>query len=354
MCGNVETKETNVDKWLGQLISSKGLADSVLKTIESKEGKVKGACLEIATIVEDWRSQVVGGMESALTMWEACCIPTLLSGAGTWTEIQPAAERRLDALQNWFVRLILRVGPGCPAASLRWETGLLGMGLRVWVEKVMLVRHLRGLDTDALARKVYEEQKQKDWPGLAKETARICQELQIPDCNEADIWGMSTKEYRRMVTGRCKEVDMVRMMEEAGTSQKCARIMKEPYGKKPYMTKHLMAKVRQIFMTRVKMQPFAGNFPKDKRFSKTNWKCRCNLEIEQEEHLLSGVCPVYGDLLSLVGDERDDMSLLTVFTAILARRGRMEEEDVRRSKQPVVAGYEATDSASPAKGRAST
>ena len=98
MCGNVETKETNVDKWLGQLISSKGLADSVLKTIESKEGKVKGACLEIATIVEDWRSQVVGGMESALTMWEACCIPTLLSGAGTWTEIQPAVERRLDAL----------------------------------------------------------------------------------------------------------------------------------------------------------------------------------------------------------------------------------------------------------------
>ena len=60
MCGNVETKETNVDKWLGQLISSKGLADSVLKTIESREGKVKGACLEIATIVEDWRSQVVG------------------------------------------------------------------------------------------------------------------------------------------------------------------------------------------------------------------------------------------------------------------------------------------------------
>ena len=73
--------------------------------------------MEIATIVEDWRSQVVGGMESALTMWEACCIPTLLSGAGTWTEIQPAAERRLDALQNWFVRLILRVGPGCPDSN---------------------------------------------------------------------------------------------------------------------------------------------------------------------------------------------------------------------------------------------
>ena len=120
------------------------------------------------------------------------------------------------------------------------------------------------------------------------------------------------------------------------------------------MTKYLMAKVCQIFMTQVKMQPFAGNFAKDIRFSKTNWKCRCALEIEQEEHLLSGDCPVYGDLLSLVGGERDDLSLLTVFTAILDRRARMEEEDVRRSKQPVVAGVEATDSASPAIGRAST
>ena len=78
---------------------------------------------------------MVGGMESALTMWEACCVPFLLHGAGTWVEITPAAERRLEALQNWFVRLILRVGLGCPsravAASLRWETGLMSSGCGV-------------------------------------------------------------------------------------------------------------------------------------------------------------------------------------------------------------------------------
>ena len=50
-------------------------------------------------------------------------------------------------------------------------------------------------------------------------------------------------------------------------------------------------------------------------------------------------------------DKRDDQGLLTVFTAILDRRARMEEEDVRSSKQPVVAGMEATDSASPAIGQ---
>ena len=306
--------------------------------------------MEIATIVEDWRSQVVGGMESALTMWEACCIPTLLSGASTWVDITAAAERRLEALQSWFVRLILRVGPGCPSASLRWETGLLGMGLRVWVEKIMLVRHLRTLDKDSLASRIYREQKEKGWPGLAQETAKFCYELKIPNCNEADIWRLSSKGYRRMVTLRCKELDMMRMMEEAGEMEKCKRIMRDPCGKKPYMTDNLMAKVRQIFLTRVKLQPFAGNFKKDKRFAKTKWLCRCGWEIEQESHLLSGGCPIYGDLVNLVEDKEDDMDILAFFTAVLKRRGELEEEE--RSREPVVAGG-ATDSASPATGQAS-
>ena len=102
------------------------------------------------------------------------------------------------------------------------------------------------------------------------------------------------------------------------------------------------------------MQPFAGNFTKDNRFSKTSWTCRCALEIEQESHLLSGNCLVYSDLLSLVGQKRDDLSLLTYFTAILDRRARMEEEDARRSGQPVVASGAVTDSASPILGQAST
>ena len=193
MCGEIETKEAQSDKWLGQQMSAKGLADSVIKTIEAKEGKIKAACLEIAAVVEDWRSQVVGGMESALVMWEACCVPSLLHGSGTWVDITPAAERRLEALQNWFIRLILRVGPGCPAASLRWETGMLGMTMRVWVEKIMLVHHLRSLDPDSLASRVYEEQKAKGWPGLAKETAEICRQIGIEDCNEDNIQKMGVK-----------------------------------------------------------------------------------------------------------------------------------------------------------------
>ena len=82
------------------------MADSVSKTVSSKEGKICGACLEIAVIVNDWRSKTVGGMETALMLWETCCIPSLLHGAGTWVKIDTATEKKLNKLQNWYLRII--------------------------------------------------------------------------------------------------------------------------------------------------------------------------------------------------------------------------------------------------------
>ena len=71
MCGSFEMKVVESEKWLGDLISSGGLGASVLATVEAREGKVKGACLEVAAIVEDWRAQVVGGFENGLMLCTA-------------------------------------------------------------------------------------------------------------------------------------------------------------------------------------------------------------------------------------------------------------------------------------------
>ena len=109
MCGQFETKEKQIDKWLGQTLSADGLVDCVAQTVETKE---------IALIINDWRAKVIGGMETALMLWESCCIPSLMHCAGTWVEITSTTEKRLNSLQNWFVRLILRVGPGSPVSAI--------------------------------------------------------------------------------------------------------------------------------------------------------------------------------------------------------------------------------------------
>ena len=56
LCGHFVTKEKQNDKWLGQILSSGGLASCVEETVNAKLGKIRGASLEIALVVNDWRA----------------------------------------------------------------------------------------------------------------------------------------------------------------------------------------------------------------------------------------------------------------------------------------------------------
>jgi hypothetical protein len=237
-------------------------------------------------------------------------------------------------------------------ASLRWETGLLSISLRIWVEKIMLVHHIRSLGKETIARQVYEEQKYQKWPGLAKETALICAELGIEDVNEADIFQVSTKDYRKSVVEKCRAKDESCLRNMAEGKQKCARIMREGYGKKRYISSETLHSVRQHFYSRVQMQPFGGNYSKDRRFIKSDWMCKCKQEKENESHLLSGDCPVYGDLKEGFENMDDDHQLVAFFTQVLARRDQLEREEREEEERAEAAGRTAADSASSTLGHA--
>ena len=324
VCGKYETKFVEDEKWLGQYISARGLADSVDRTVKAREGKINGACQEIAEIVNDWRSRVVGGMESAILLWESCCVPSLLHGSGTWVEIAPQTEKTLNSIQLKFVRLILQVGPGAPLASLLWDFGLLDMGLRIWREKLMMIMHLRSLDVGTLARQTYQTQLDYKWPGLAEEASIICRELEIESCHSS---GLDPHKFRKVVTSACHRMNEKRLRKQAEGKEKCDKIMLEPYGKKDYVGKKIIYQVRQHYKTRVKMMPFAGNFTHDRRFSKTEWLCKCRQIKEVEGHLTSGKCPVYGDIRERYTDLKNDDDLVHFFQEVLDRREMLDKEE---------------------------
>ena len=346
-CGKSEIKLKDTVKWLGQQMSGEGLKESVAATVEAREGKIRGAALEIASITNDWRAEAAGGMQTALTMWEACIIPSLLQGAGTWTQISPVTERKLNALQHWFIRLVLQLGPGAPIASLGWETGMMDMRLRIWKEKILMVMHLRQLGEGTLASRVYREQVARGWPGLARETREICQKLKIEDCNQTKL---TKKDYKHILKKLLMVKDEELLREEASGKQKCDKIMLERYGKKTYISEGKIKDVRQQFKSRVRMLPFAGNFSKDKRFARTEWLCRCQAEREEEGHLKEGNCPVYSDIRADYGDLSDDQELVSFFQRILERRDlvdlqeEQEEEQEEDGRDPaLVVGHSTTD-----------
>ena len=99
-----------------------------------------------------------------------------------------------------------------------------------------------------------------------------------------------------------------------------------------YISDSLMYNVRQMYKTRYKMLPFAGNYTKDKRFARSHWLCRCG-EKEEESHLLSGNCEVYGEIRWKYTNLNDDKQLVDFFNEVLARRDKLEEEEKKKKSK---------------------
>ena len=75
------------------------------------------------------------------------------------------------------------------------------------------------------------------------------------------------------------------------------------------------------------LQNFAGNYSNHNRFAKTNWQCRCLESRENEPHLTSGNCKVFGHLNERFGDLSDDENLVLFFKEVLATRDQMDENE---------------------------
>ena len=126
MFGSFETKEKKADKYLGDIFSSEGLGDSIVKTIQDRAGKVKIAMMEVKGVMEDFRMQAVGGIMGAWDLWNSAILPSLLCNCSTWTELPTKAVDLCEELQNLFIRIMLQVPVSTPKVALRVVAGMLG------------------------------------------------------------------------------------------------------------------------------------------------------------------------------------------------------------------------------------
>ena len=113
---------------------------------------------------------------------------------------------------------------------------------------------------------------------------------------------------------------------------KCSRILNGSYGKSDYIKSKDIRSTRKMYRTRFGLQPFAGNYSRDPRFARTDWLCRCTKARENESHLVSGECEVFGGLKEKHGNLEDDENLVNFFNKILTLRDALDEERDKREK----------------------
>ena len=134
---------------------------------------------------------------------------------------------------------------------------------------------------------------------------------------------LSAKMYRAKLVQACHKLNEKRLKIQAEGKKKCERINEEIYGKKSYIENSKIHNVREMFKTRYGLLPFAGNYSRDKRFARTDWLCRCGQAKEEEQHLLSGKCEVYGEIRAAYPNFNDDEQLVKFFCEVLAMRDKL-------------------------------
>ena len=100
----------------------------------------------------------------------------------------------------------------------------------------------------------------------------------------------------------------------------------EEDGKINYISHTNIVNVRLCFRSRFGLQPFAGNYSHDGWYAKSGWLCRCLESWEDEQHLLSRQCKVFGDIVERFSDLTTDENLVEFFSAVLTRRDQLDEE----------------------------
>lgn len=328
-------KHVTSEKFLGDHLSV-NLSESIHITVRKRIGLATSAIYEIRTIVDDTRSDSIGGLTVGFQIWEMAVIPMLLSNAGTWIGMKKKTMKELDKIQLKFLRLCLAVGNGCPIPLLLTETGTLLMSNRILRMKLLFLFHLINLPPDSLASKMLtkELEHENEIRGLVSELLPVLTEF---GTGFDQIKTHSKYTWRKFIREKIflRNKSELLQMSEKYKKIDCESLSRENFTAKQYFKTLTVSQSRLKFRLNSRMTNLANNYHRMEKYRKIGYACvGCSVvggegvgvgeggnkpsNLDTTEHVVK--CEAYSDLRigkDLINCDRD---LVTYFQAVLTRR----------------------------------
>ena len=318
---NQQQKISTSEKYLGDMIDSNGLAQSVHATVLKRKGQVVKSIIECRAVIDDFRASTIGGIVTGMEIWELAIIPFLMYNCETWTEIDKSTMDMLNSMQFMFLRYLLATPKTCPIPALLWETGTLLMEHRVAMKKLTFYHHLRSLPPSALAFQISEIQSSLGLPGLVQECKELLTKYNIPDATSE----YTKNRWKNLVKRKVKQVNRNVILDMTRKYKKLSfeELSLESFEMKDYLRNMNLVDARLKFSIRAKMTTSVMmNYKGMAEFKKVGWKCQECDEPDTQEHIL--ICPQFEHI------RRDkilsyDNDLVDYFRKVISIRGSPEQ-----------------------------
>ena len=257
----------------------------------------------------------LGGIKAGIEIFNLAILPKLIYNSDTWTEMNDKAIKRLENLQNTFLRCIFSVPTSTPTAALNWDSGFLSVEYRVSQKKLMLIHHLVNMEKNALASEVFQIQKNYNLPGLALEGRELLEFFCLPNIIDEDCpfsklqWKQNVK---KAINTKYESSLKVTIMDYS--KLKNGPMKSETFEEKLYLTEMSMTDARTNFRIRSNMTNVKWNKRSDKQNQKSLWKCEECGNIDTQSHIVW--CPSFASLRE--GKSLDnDADLVRYFQEVL-------------------------------------
>ena len=316
---NTEIKEKEKYKYLGDIIHKDGLSASADATVKAREGRTTSVIIEIKSILDDCRLQIIGGALAGVDIWELAVIPSILTNAETWVHISDKTVTILEDIQIFMFRCLLGIPKTTPPSIILWDLGSSKMKFRIIEKKLNLFYDLVNLPDTALAKIMVNTQMKNGFPGLAQECLMFIKELNLPDITEIKI----TKEsWKGQVKNAIRKENEKELRVDLAKSKKAKEFEDEIFETKSYFKELNLIQARLIFKQRSKMmQHIKMNYSSDPQYIKEMWKCDWCSCISTQSHILW--CTEFSDLRENL-DLNVNKDLAKYFQEVLRVRAEKE------------------------------
>ena len=311
-----EMPEKKSERYLGDFIHEGGVSASVDATVNHRYGKLIHGIKEIKAIIEDCRSNIMGGLKVGLDIWETAYIPSLLNNSSTWMEIEETTVNKLEEMQNSFYRNLFNVPYTTPKAALIWEVGGMKIKFRIMMNKILFMNHILNLDQDTLAKQVQMMQQVHESPGLTSEVKKYLSDLNLPNCFEHHF---SKPKWKSLVKTAIKKANEEEIRESIKQYKKMKNVEEEEkFECKDYLSSLSLSKARTLFHHKYSMTDNVKmNFKSDRGYANSLWKCSECQNQDTEKHLLW--CPGYAEHREGL-DLKNDTDLCSYLQIIFNKR----------------------------------
>ena len=317
LCGE-NMKHEKEAKYLGDTLSEAGLANSVTATIMKRKGMVSRATYEARCVIDDCRSNLIGGMAVGFEIWEIAVLPMLLNNAECWLDISAETMNILEKMQLQYLKTLLAVGSGCPNPLLLSETGMLLMEYRILQKKLLFLHHIVHLPENALAKEILNIQIDLGLPGLFKECKAflICFGIH-------DLKIYTKNQFKRIVKEKIRFMNKEKIIEqikEKGYKKIDTETMHDDtFLLKSYFKDLKVEDARLKFKLVSSMTPTVQmNFQSEKSYTANMWTCSgCKANRDTQLHILN--CEAY-EHIRTNRDMTNDADLVDYFREIIDLR----------------------------------